>query len=514
VAGSLAGKAAEMATLILLATVVPRALGPVDYGHFAVPLTVVTLGSLAMTLGGPTLMARFVPAAPPRERVALARAIGSRLAYGRAVQLAVLAAVAAAAVVWDQNRFPPLATALVIAALALNVAASVGLQVGLGLGRTGAWSARYPLQNAVLVGAVLVLHGVAGPGGALTALVVSGLAAVGLAAAVVAPVLRASAAPVAVPLGAIRFGALQAAGAALVQVAHRGGVVAVAALAGSPRQTGYAALAIGIALGATYAVLQTFTVTLPHLAGTAGVSVAPAGGDRIRRGDQRSAVAGGRVSRLGATSPTARAGHLVRLSLGGGTDVGSRGGDVDSGGVSVSLGGGTDVGSRGGAAGGDPGHDRATGEPEVGAAEAVLRRLAGGLLAVIVPGTVVAAAAVEAVMPAVVGSGFRGAAAAFGPALALVVLAPLYALGVQVAALRLRPEAALANGAATAVAFLAAALVAVPPWGAAGATAAALAGGVAGIAVSARALPGAFGVRLTSASIAGAALVLLVAAVG
>ena len=51
-----------------------------------------------------------------------------------------------------------------------------------------------------------------------------------------------------------------------MQFAQRGGVLAVALIAGSARQTGYAALAIGIALGATYAVLQAFTVSLPHLA--------------------------------------------------------------------------------------------------------------------------------------------------------------------------------------------------------------------------------------------------------
>ncbi|MGH3834213.1 MAG: hypothetical protein ACRDSF_00695, partial [Pseudonocardiaceae bacterium] len=62
VLAGLAGKAAEAATLLLLATVVPRALGPADYGRFAVALTVVAIGSVAMTLGGATLLARYVPA--------------------------------------------------------------------------------------------------------------------------------------------------------------------------------------------------------------------------------------------------------------------------------------------------------------------------------------------------------------------------------------------------------------------------------------------------------------------
>lgn len=418
VATSLAGKAVEMVTLVLLATVVPRALGPHDYGRFAVPLTLVTLGSLAMTLGGPTLMARFVPAAPPAERVALARAVGGRLARGRAVQVAAIAAVALAASVAAPDRVPPLETVLVVAALALNVAASVGLQVGLGLSRPGPWSARYPLQNAVLVVAVLALHAAAGPVGAVAALAVSALAACGLAAVVVAPVWRAQVVPVPVPPGAIRFGALHAAGAALVQAAHRGGVVAVALLAGSTVQAGYAALAVGVALGATYAVLQAFTVALPHLSGpTAGPSAVPE-------------------------------------------------------------------------------------------AERVLRRLAGGLLAVLAPACVLGVVLADPLVPAVAGARYGDAAGAFGPALAAVVLAPLSSLLVQAAALRLQPGAALATGVASAAGFLVGAAALVPSHGATGGTAATLVGVVAGVLVAVRRLPGAAGGRLVAASLLAVAAVL------
>jgi O-antigen/teichoic acid export membrane protein len=414
IATSLVGKAAEMVTLVLLATVVPRALGPTDYGHFAVPLTVVTLGSLAMTLGGPTMMARFVPAAATVDRVAVARALGARLARGRAAQLAAVAALAFAGVAWDPDRFPPAATAVVVVALALNVATSVALQVGLGLGRAGAWSARFPLQNAALVAAVLALYPAFGTAGAYAALVLSTLPAAVLAGVVVAPIVRADLPRVAVPPGAVRFGALQAGAAALVQAAQRGGVVAVAVLVASPRQTGYAALATGLALGATYAVLQTFTVALPHLA-------------RVADG------------------------------------------------------------------------------------EATLRRLAGWLLAAIVPAALVGTAVLDAVVPAVFGEGFAGATSALAIALAVVVLAPLYALGVQASALRLRPEAALASGVATAVGFIVAALLLVPQWGAAGATGAAFAGACAGTAASVRLLPGAAGGRVAAASYAGAAAVLALA---
>ncbi|HEY8544776.1 MAG TPA: hypothetical protein VIL36_07000 [Acidimicrobiales bacterium] len=422
VAGSMAGKVAEAVTLALLATVVPRALGPDAYGRFSVPLTIVTLGSLAMSLGGPTLMARYVPTAPEPDRVALARALGGRLARGRALQLAALVPVAGVAVAVDPDAFPPATTALVLVALAASVAAGLALQVPLGLGRTVPWALRYPLQNAVLVAAVLVLHPLAGDTGAVVAILVSALAALAFAAVVAGPVLAARVDPVPIPAGAVRFGRLQAGGAALVQAAHRGGVVAVAVLGGSAAETGYAALAIGIALGATYAVLQAFTVALPHLS--------------------------------------------------------------------------------------DAGRAGAAGDPE-----AVLGRLADVLLLALVPGSLVAALLLDTAVPAVFGDDFRAATAAFGPALALVVLAPLSSLLVQVAALRFRPGVALANGVAAAATFLVVAALAVPRWEAAGATAAGAAATAAGALVSLRLLPGAARPRTIAASLAGAALVMAVAGV-
>jgi hypothetical protein len=384
-----------------------------------------------MTLGGPTLMARYVPTATVGERPALARAIGRRLARGRAVQCGALAVVALAAVVWDPQRFPPLATALVVLALALNVGTTLALQVTLGLGRAGPWSARYPVQNTVLVVAVLVLYAAFGTTGATVALVVAASVTAALAAAVLVPVVRADVARVPVPPGAIRFGALNATGAALVQCAHRGGVVAVALLVGSAVETGYAALAIGIALGATYAVLQTFTVTLPHLA------------------------------------------------------------------------------DRSAADGLDDGHDRAGARP----AEAVLRRLAGGLLVVVIPAAVGAAVLLDTLVPAAFGHRYAAASAAFGPALAVVVLAPLSALVVQAAALRLQPEVALASGVATFAGFLVGVFALVPLWSAAGATAAALVGVAAGTTVAVWRLPGAAGVPVVAVSFLGATAVLGLAVV-
>jgi O-antigen/teichoic acid export membrane protein len=421
VAGSVAAKAVELATLVALATVVPRTLGPSDYGRYSVLLTVVTLGSLALTLGGPTLMARFVPAAPVAERVGLARAIGARLARGRAVQLAVLAVTAAVLIVADADHFPPAQTAMVFVALALNVATSLALQVALGLGRTGPWATRFPLQNTVLIVATLVLYPIAGVDGATVAILVSAAVGAGYAAFVVRPLLSGAEPRVAVPAGAVRFGALQAAAAALVQFAQRGGVLAVALLAGSTRQTGFAALAIGIALGVTYAVLQTFTVALPHVADEDAV-------------------------------------------------------------------------------------DTRTGE-------ARLRRLAELAVAVAVPATLVVAAFLDVLVPACFGEQYRGATSAFGPALAMVVLAPIAALAVQVSALRLRPDVALVAAVVTAGTFVVVSLLAVPAFGAVGGTGAALAGCAAGAGTAVARLRGSASVRLTAASFAGAAAVCVVALV-
>lgn len=278
-AGSVGGKAIEMVTLLLLATLVPRELGSTDYGRFALALTVVTIVSLGLTLGGPTLMTRFVPAAPPDLRLALARRLGGRLLRGRAAQLAVVIAAAVLVGSFDTQRFPRLELALVVSALVASVVTTLILQVLLGLGRTGLWNARYPLQNAVLVVATIYLYHSAGVTGAVGAILVSSLVALVFALAVAGPLLTSPIRTrVEIPAGAMRFGAFQAGGAALTQFTHRGGVIAVAVLVGSEPEVGFTALATGLSLAGTYAILQMFTVSLPFVApvhldpGTSGVT--------------------------------------------------------------------------------------------------------------------------------------------------------------------------------------------------------------------------------------------------
>ncbi|MPZ64097.1 MAG: hypothetical protein GEU83_00740 [Pseudonocardiaceae bacterium] len=417
VLAGLGGKVAEAVTLVLLATVVPRVLGPADYGGFAVALTVVMIGALAMTVGGATLLARYVPAAVPGERAALARALSLRLGRNRAMVLAALAAVATVLAVWNPERFPPLPTALVVIALALNVATTLALQADLGLGRAWGWSARYPVQNAVLVAAVLVLYATAGPTGAVAAIVVAAAAGFVLAVAAVGPLLVGRVAAVPLPAGAGRFAVMQATGGALTQLAQRGGVVVVALVAGDAVETGFAALALGVALAAVYAVVQLFTVSLPMLA-------------------QR---------------------------------------------------------------------------PDDGA-EPALRWLAGWVLLAVVPSAVATAAVLDTAVPLVFGAAYTGAVTAFGPALAIVVLAPLHALAIQAAALRMRPEVSLYAGLAGAAVFAGASAWVVPVAGAVGASCAALAATGTSALVAIRMLPGAIGGRIAFTSFGGALSVVALSA--
>ncbi|MEX2619255.1 MAG: hypothetical protein WD250_03450 [Egibacteraceae bacterium] len=429
VLGTVVAKAAELVTLVALGTIVPRVLGPVDYGRFSVLLTIVTIGTGALALGGTALQARFVPAVPLAQRPALAYAVAARLVRVRGGQLLGLAAVVGALVVWDPVTFPPVSTTLTFVALTVAVLATLGCQAGLGLGRTAAWNARYPVHNAVLVLALVWLYPRAGVPGTAVALVLAacGMSGVGVVAA--RGLRRPSGGADPLPDAIRRFGRLQGTGWALSQIAQRGGVLAVALLAGSTVETGYAALAIGTALPATYAVLALFTVTLPHLSAT---------------GADADGVA-----------------HV--------------------------------------------GHDaHGRGEPQ-------LRRLAGAILALLVPATLAVAFLLPSLTAGVFGADYAPAARTFAPALALVVLSPLQALLIQVAALRLRADVTTWSALLGLVAFLGVAVIFVPRIGATGATAATSIAAAVTVAVAGRRLPGAVGRVLGITSFAAAATVVALA---
>ena len=265
VAVSLLGKAAEAITLVALVILLPRVLGPVDYGRFAVVLSIVTLVSTSLALGSAALLSRFLPALAPAERLPAARALALRLGRFRLLQVLLVVAASGALAVTAPDRFPTIQMLLLATAVVFDSAATLGYQIMLGLGRPGLWSFRYPMQNAVLCGAVVALHAAAGVTGAIAGIVVgAGLAAL-VAAIAVGRELRGVRPALSLPEGALRFGIVQSIGSFFVQFVHRGTVIAVVLLAGSSTEAGFAALASGVALALTYVVAQAFLVELPRL---------------------------------------------------------------------------------------------------------------------------------------------------------------------------------------------------------------------------------------------------------
>lgn len=261
---TMVAKIAEAATLVALVLLVPSRLGPGDYGTFAVALSLVTLGSASAALGGPALMARLVAAAPPSERPALARAVAVRAAKWRGAWVATIAVCAAVLAFADPSRFGAAATAVVVLAIALDVAATLVFSVALAFGRTTFWSLRYPIQNGALVIGALGLYAGLGLDGALAAIPLSSGVAL-LVGAGVARGLRVAPGGATISAEASRFAFLQGLSGVLFQITHRGPVLAVALLAGSHVQTGYAALVVGVATALIYLGWQLFTVSLPRV---------------------------------------------------------------------------------------------------------------------------------------------------------------------------------------------------------------------------------------------------------
>ena len=265
VGSTLWGKALELAAQILLVALVPRVLGPADYGVFALVLTVVSVSSLSMALGGPTLLSRFIPAASPAERDRVARALFIRTARWRGALLSAMVICAITLAAAAPSTFSPEIVVLAIAALVLDVGATLAFHSALALHHTTAWSFRFGVQNAITVVAALAGYGIAGVEGAVAGLAVaSGAVFTWGALLVVRPLVTAPGGG-SLPAGVLRFGAVQAIGNIFELLTHRGAIVAVAILAGSSVETGFTALAVGIAMAATYAIWQLFTVQLPGL---------------------------------------------------------------------------------------------------------------------------------------------------------------------------------------------------------------------------------------------------------
>lgn len=262
---ALIGKTAEWITLAALLVFLPRLLGPSDYGWFAFALAVVTIGSASFSLGGPVLMARFLPAVEPAERAGVALALAARVARFRLVQIVAIVVAGVVFALAAPDRLPASVMAAVVIALAFDAATTLAYQIALGFGHTTAWSLRYPIQNAGMLVAATLLWLVWGPDAAVAGI------PVGIAAALVVPVVLMrhrvrTARRGAVPERAMRFAVLQGLGGLLTQVCHRGPMIVVAVVTGSGRQSGFVALAVGSALAVITAVYQYFTVHLPGLA--------------------------------------------------------------------------------------------------------------------------------------------------------------------------------------------------------------------------------------------------------
>lgn len=281
-------KACEFVTLFGLATLVPRLLGPTDFGQFALALSIVAIGSLMLSFGSFGLIVRFVPSVGRAERPALARSLAVRLIAWRALQVTVVTLVAVILIIGFPNAFPLVTTTLIVAALALDVGATLAFQVVLALGRTNLWSFRYPIQNALLIIFAVSLGTAAGRSGAIGAVTAASGAALVLGTIVVAAPLWRAQKGFPIPAGARRYGIYTAIGSFFVFVYQRGGVVAVAGLNGSSVEIGYAGLAVGVAIAGTSAVGQAFAVQLPGLVERAGTDseAAEAGARRLARNVQ------------------------------------------------------------------------------------------------------------------------------------------------------------------------------------------------------------------------------------
>ena len=278
----LAGKLAEGVALCLFITVLPRALGPDDFGRLALALAVVQIASASMTLGGPSTVSRFVPAQEGPERAAVARLLVRRMAQWRIAVLLVVAVVATGFAIAVPDRVPPGMAVLLLLAITLDGAAVLLAQADLGLGRSVLWSYRIPLQTTVIVVAALCLAPAFGAWGAAAAVVVAtGVSAI-VAAFAVVPSLRRVRPARSLPPGLGRFAVLQGVNGFLALCMTRGGVVAVAWLHPSAVEVGYAGLATGIAMAGVYAVAQAFVVQLPGLAALATLDL-PAAEARGRR---------------------------------------------------------------------------------------------------------------------------------------------------------------------------------------------------------------------------------------
>jgi len=261
------GKALELATQILLVTLIPRLLGPADFGRMTVVLAIVTLGAVAISLGAPSALARFVPGEPEPRRAGLARSMTYQLLPLRGAQLAI-AGIICAILVFTGPQFGALDAGLVFVALCAEVAAILAAQIALGIGETWIWSFRISVRNLALLVLVPILAPLAGSAGVLTSVTLGSVAGLLFAASQVASLVRHAERGVPVPAGAMQFGRVAGLAVLVGQLTYRGPVIAASVLGLAADEVGFAGLAASIAMAIIFAVRELFTVSLPELVGS------------------------------------------------------------------------------------------------------------------------------------------------------------------------------------------------------------------------------------------------------
>jgi O-antigen/teichoic acid export membrane protein len=261
---TLAAKWVELVTQALLIVIVPRALGAAPYGEFAVAFAVVGVASLSLGLGAPLAAIRFVPAASPEERPARARAVARSVAASRAKTLAVL--TAAALIVAPTVLGVPVALTLAVCVAAwCSVGSSVASELGLAIGRTRIWNARFPLENALVVVGAPVGHGLSGSHGAIAGMVLACAATFAMLYRRVAGDLRTAPAGAGLPPEAVAYARLQTITVILGTLVKRGGTLAMPLLGAGAAETGFAAVATGLGTAGAATMMSLLNVQLPRL---------------------------------------------------------------------------------------------------------------------------------------------------------------------------------------------------------------------------------------------------------
>lgn len=231
----------------------------------SVALAVVTIGSVAMSLGAPASFARFVPAAPEHLRVGTARSLTIRLLPLRAAQMGIALLVAIVLVMARPSSFPAPDAALVLAALGAEVGALLLAQIALGLGATWIWSYRLSARNVALLLLVPAFAALGWTVDVMWTVALGCAAGLLFAFALVWPLVRHASPGAPIPEGAMRFGRVSGLALLVGQVTYRGPVLATSVGGLSPEDVGYAGLAASIAMAVIYAVRELFMVSVPEL---------------------------------------------------------------------------------------------------------------------------------------------------------------------------------------------------------------------------------------------------------